>query len=180
MKKWRQWIWAGGFAFWLAALPLHAQDAENRQIAGWVQTLIPYLKWQKGVGRLTICTVGGGRVDEALKELAEKESAEAARRGKKLNPVYVERQTTQSQFKGCDMLYISASETDVVEDIIDKLQDRAVVTVSAIDNFALRGGIIEFMSQGGKLKLRINTRRANQVGVRIDADLLGIAETVQN
>jgi len=165
---------------WLFIPNAYAQSPDEDQLwAKWINNLIPYLKWPVAHNPLVVCTVGRGHVDEFLRASIKTEEAAAARQGKKLTPIQVMPQTMKSSFKDCNVLYVSISETDVVENIIDKLNDRPVVTVSAIPSFALRGGMIEFMRQDGK-PFRINSKQIYQTGVTINADLLAISENVGN
>ena len=57
-------------------------------------------------------------------------------------------------------------------------QRYALLTVSDIDNFAERGGMIGFTTQENKVKLVINPKAATAAGMRIDAQLLEIASRV--
>jgi hypothetical protein len=76
------------------------------------------------------------------------------------------------------MLFISRSERDRVAGILADLNDAPVVTISEINQFALRGGIINFYNEGDKIRFEINPSAAERKGLRISSQLLKRARIV--
>ncbi len=166
-----------------APLPASAQfDSESELVANWVYNLIPYIKWPGNKHHeITVCTVGPTPImNNYLEELIEKEKKQAARQGRKLPPTYVRQKNPISDFKDCDILFIAPSERDIVDDLFYRVRSNPVLTVSTLSDFAAKGGMIEFSVQKNeRVKLFINATIAQNAGLVIDGDLLGIAQSVR-
>lgn len=80
--------------------------------------------------------------------------------------------------EACHILFISQSEADRLAQILTRLQDRAMLTVSDVPRFTERGGIIEFVMEDNKIRLRINVEAARAAEVTISAKLLRLADIV--
>jgi len=78
----------------------------------------------------------------------------------------------------CDILFISSSEKDRLPSLMAALRDLPILTVSEIEGFARRGGIINFIIVGNKIRFEINPDAAKQVGIHISAQLLQLARIV--
>jgi hypothetical protein len=80
----------------------------------------------------------------------------------------------------CDILFISASEKDRLPSIMATLKDLPILTVSEIEGFARRGGMINFITVEKKIRFEINPDAAKQVGIHISSQLLQLARIVTN
>ena len=78
----------------------------------------------------------------------------------------------------CDILFISASEKDRLPTLMAALKDLPILTVSEIEGFAQRGGIINFITVEKKIRFEINPDAAKQVGIHISSQLLQLARIV--
>ncbi len=76
------------------------------------------------------------------------------------------------------MLFISRSESGRLEQIVGSLRGRSILTVGDSENFVRRGGMISFVSERNKLRLRINRDLAAAAGLTISSKLLRVAEIV--
>jgi hypothetical protein len=83
-----------------------------------------------------------------------------------------------AEAKGCQLLFVSRSEGRRLEEIVEKLKGRSVLTVSDVDAFATAGGMVQFVMESGKVRLRINVAAANAAGVKISSKLLRPATIV--
>ena len=81
------------------------------------------------------------------------------------------------KIKACHVLFISRSENDRVEQILQNLQGRNILTVSDIPDFAARGGMIELFMEKNKIRMRINLSAVKAAGLNISSKLLRLAET---
>ncbi len=77
----------------------------------------------------------------------------------------------------CHILFISASEEDRLSDIFQWIEDRAILTVSDIEQFIEKGGMVEFFSRRKKIRLAIDAERVKKVDLHVSATLLKIART---
>src|SRR6267378_1758058 len=101
-------------------------------------------------------------------------------RGEKVNdrPLVVQRYHRVEEIKACHVLFISRSETENLEPIFTNLKGRNVLTVSDAVGFAQRGGMIRFVTEKNKIRLRINLEAAKAAGLTISSKLLRPAEIV--
>ena len=98
-------------------------------------------------------------------------------RGKSLNnhPLTVREVRAATEITNCHILFISSSEKKRLPEILKGLQGSAVLTVSEIDRFAEAGGMINFVSEGNKIRFQINDGVAKTAGLKIGSKLLNLA-----
>jgi hypothetical protein len=82
------------------------------------------------------------------------------------------------EIKSCHVLFISRSETDRLEQIFASLKGRSILTVGDFDGFAQRGGMIRFVMEKNKTRLRIALETAKAGNMTISSKLLRPAEIV--
>jgi len=96
-----------------------------------------------------------------------------------LRPFEIRRYRDLTDIKACNILFISRSENERVTDILAALGKRPILTVSDGDDFAKRGGMIEFVTDKNRIRLRINLEAAQAANVTISSKLLRVAEIVR-
>jgi hypothetical protein len=101
-------------------------------------------------------------------------------RGEKVNnrPLAVQRYRRVEEIKTCHVLFISRSETDRLAEILAHLKGRNILTVGDADNFAQRGGMIRFVMEKNKTRLKVNLEAAKAANLTISSKLLRPAEIV--
>jgi hypothetical protein len=90
----------------------------------------------------------------------------------------IARSNNVQDLKGCQLIFVSDSERDHVSDILAALDPEAVLTVSDIESFARRGGVINFFLQGNKVRFEINPTSARHEGIRISSQLLSLGRII--
>ncbi len=78
----------------------------------------------------------------------------------------------------CHLLYIARSAKDQLAGILAAAAPQAALTVSDIDQFAHRGGMIGFYLEGKKIRFEINAALAQQHGLKLNAQLLSLGKIV--
>ena len=78
----------------------------------------------------------------------------------------------------CRILFISSSEVSQWKEISTALKTLSVLTVSDMPQFARRGGIIQFLLDGNKVRFDINLAATERVGLNLSSELLKLAVTV--
>src|SRR5207248_1219657 len=96
-------------------------------------------------------------------------------RGQKL---VVERYRTVEEIKTCHILYISQSESNRLDHILEKLDKKPILTVSDIPGSAPQGVMIRFFPEGSKIRFRINAEAAREAKLSLSSILLRVAEIV--
>jgi YfiR/HmsC-like len=100
-------------------------------------------------------------------------------RGEKVNnrPLLVQRYRRVGEIKTCQVLFISRSENDRLEQIVTGLKGRNILTVGDLEDFALRGGMIQLFTEKNKIRMRINLGAVKAANLTISSKLLRVAET---
>jgi len=82
------------------------------------------------------------------------------------------------EVKTCHILFINASGQNRLEDVLGTLRDRAILTVGDDAGFAQRGGMIRFVSEKSRIRVKINLAAAAAANLTISSKLLRAAEIV--
>jgi hypothetical protein len=80
---------------------------------------------------------------------------------------------------GCRILFISSSEDEQLKVIIAALDHMGVLTVSDIPQFSDRGGMIEFVPEGSRVRFQVNLKAAQDAGLMLSSELLKVAVAVK-
>ena len=117
---------------------------------------------------LTFCVLGrdpfGGALDEAL----EGQSVHG-------RPVRVRLVADIPALPSCQAVFLPGSETYRSAEVLESLRDSSVLTVGEAKDFALRGGVINFVMQEGKVRFQINVAAAARARLKINFRLLQLA-----
>lgn len=82
------------------------------------------------------------------------------------------------QVRDCHILYVSRSEQANLETIISGSHGLPVLTISDSDRFTNLGGMVRFVMEDGKVRLRINAAAAKVEGVVLSSKILRHATIV--
>jgi len=101
-------------------------------------------------------------------------------RGQKVNhrPLAIQRYRGLEEIKTCHLLFVSQSEKYRLDQILASLKDRNILTVGDAESFAQRGGMVRFVTEKNKIRLRINLEAATEAKLTISSKLLRPAEIV--
>lgn len=101
-------------------------------------------------------------------------------RGETVNgrPFVIRRFKRRDEISECHILFISRSEEAHLDQIIGALTGRSILTVGDMDEFSRRGGMIHFVTEDKKVRLRINIGAAKLAGLKISSKLLRPAQIV--
>lgn len=168
---------AGGVNEAFRAGSAHAQPAplEYQVKAAFLYQFIKFIEWPPQAFRLpnqTICigVVDGSPISGALQAVEGKEV-----KGRR---VVVKRFKTPEELEFCHILFISAAMADHVPEILERLKGTSTLTVSEIDGFARRGGIINLITVEDKVQFEINVEAAGRANLQISSHLLRLARIV--
>jgi YfiR/HmsC-like len=93
--------------------------------------------------------------------------------------VVARRLTLAQEAAGCRVVFISTSEESRLKDVLAALDKSSVLTVSDIERFAQRGGMIQFVLQGDRVRFEVNPASAAEAGLTLSSDLLKVAVAVR-
>ena len=99
-------------------------------------------------------------------------------RGEKVNghPLLVQRYRRGNDIKSCQVLFISRSEADRLDQILASLRGRSILTVGDTDDFNARGGMIRLAIEKNKVRMHIKPEAARAANLTISSKLLRLAE----
>jgi hypothetical protein len=78
----------------------------------------------------------------------------------------------------CRIVFISASEAGQWKEILAALGTSSILTVSDMPQFSRRGGIIQFLLDGNKVRFEINLAATERVRLKLSSQLLKLAVIV--
>jgi hypothetical protein len=90
-------------------------------------------------------------------------------------PLLIKEPHSASEWTNCHILFISTSEKKRLPEILGSLHGASVLTVSETDGFTQTGGMINFVSEGNKIRFQINEAAAKAAGLKISSKLLSLA-----
>lgn len=79
----------------------------------------------------------------------------------------------------CQILFISSSEANRLNKIIEALDKNAVLTVSDIPQFSRRQGMIQFVSEENRIRFEVNLTATQRAGLTLSSELLKVATAVR-
>jgi hypothetical protein len=101
-------------------------------------------------------------------------------RGERVNnrSLLIRRYHSDKELGECQVLFISQSEAGRLDDILQRLNNRSVLTVSDSPGFGQRGGMVLFVMEDHHVRLRINADAAKAAHLTISSKLLRAADIV--
>ena len=80
---------------------------------------------------------------------------------------------------GCHVVFIAYSEQKRIDDIVSQLGTMPILSISEIDRFTDRGGIIGLTTEGDRVQFEINASAADRAKLTVSARLLAAASSVR-
>lgn len=90
-------------------------------------------------------------------------------------PLVVRRIQQIGDVDTCHLLFVSSSERSRFSQIVAYTSELPILTVADGGNFAKRGGIINLVITGNKVRFEINPNAASRAGLQLSAQLLKLA-----
>lgn len=102
---------------------------------------------------------------------------EEAVEGKQINDrsVMVQHIDTMEELRKCHMIFVCRSESDRLGPILAEVRGDNVLTVGETDKFISKGGMINFVMVGDKVRFEINNSAAWHAGLKISSQLSSVA-----
>lgn len=85
---------------------------------------------------------------------------------------------TGENLRGAHILFISASERKRLPMILSGLAGSSVLTVSDAPGFLDAGGMIQFLSESGRVRFAISVNAANRAKLKFSSKLLSLAKVI--
>lgn len=93
--------------------------------------------------------------------------------------VAARRISSPQESANCQILFLSSAEADRLDKILESLDKSAVLTVSDMPQFSQRGGMIQFVLEGNRVRFEVNLTAAQNAGLTLSSELLKVATAVR-
>jgi len=170
-----------GIAWLLLGLSsMHGQRAKPTEYevkATYLYNFSRFVEWPAKVthaqgGSFVICVLGKDPFGASLNAIL----ADEATTGK---TVVAQRIPTPQDAVNCRVLFISSSEDTHLKQILATLGQASVLTVSELPEFTQRGGMVQFVSDGNRVRFEVNLASAEHAGLTLSSELLKVAVNVR-
>ena len=158
-------------------VPTHAQTSREYQVKSvFLFNFAQFTEWPPKAfpdpkGPFIIGLLGTDPFGKSLEDTVRDERA----RGRRIE---IRHYRKVEEIKTCHILYISQSETARLGHILAVLKGKPVLTVSDIENAAIRGVMIRFITEHNRIRLRVNPEAVKAARLQLSSKLLRAAEIV--
>ena len=136
-----------------------------------------FVEWPAGAPgrdaeRFTICVLGRDPFGQVLDRVLAGETLHGRRAATK-------RISSAREASGCQLVFISESEREDLGEALGLLRETSVLTVSDMDGFSSRGGMIQLVLEEERVRFEVNLAAATNAGLRLSSELLKVARAVR-
>ena len=163
------------------AIPvLHAQNprpTDYQVKATYLYNFGRFIEWPGKVaaaqgGSFTVCVLGQDPFGPSLDATLAGETIGG-------KTVVAKRISSDEESGDCQILFLSLTDDSRLNKIIVDLNKKAVLTVSDMSQFVKRGGMIQFVLEGKKVRFEVNLTAAQHAGLTLSSELLKVATAVK-
>ena len=170
---------AAGAWMLFGAAGLAAQQAAPSEFqvkAAYIYNFGKFVKWPAVApanqsGSFTICVLDGDPFGNTLQSDLAGESVDG-------KPVAVKRLPRAHDAAACHILFIGSAQGKDLGQILAAVDQASVLTVSDMPDFSKRGGMIQFILEGDRVRFEINLDSAEKSHLVFDSELLKVAAAV--
>ena len=120
-----------------------------------------------------ICVIGQNPFGHALEDDAQGEQIQGL-------PLEVKTIASAREAGECRILFMGGSSTtDEIAGVLAAVRGAPVLTVSDMADFTSRGGVIQFVLIGSRVRFRINLGNAQRAGIKLSSQLLRVAVSIE-
>lgn len=140
--------------------------------AAYLYQFTKFAQWPVGFFKhkdapIRICVLGRNPFGEILNNFSTKKSQD--------RPITIEFLSSLEQASFCHLVFISQSEEKRLTQILKHLKHVPVLTVSDMDDFSRRGGMIGFVPKQRKVGIEINVQSSKIANIKLSSKLLKVA-----
>ena len=177
-KRLIQW---GLLLIFFGAIPLNSANLptirEYQIKAVYLYNFANFIKWPRATfesssAPFQICVLGDDPFRTQLDLVVENEKIKG-------RVVKIQRIHYVEESDSCQIVFVSQSKQRYQAHIFAYLQQRPVLTVSDIENFATKGGMVQFYHRGNKIRFIIAPQAVRGAGLQASSRLLQIAKIVR-
>lgn len=166
-------FFAGTSAFTGRAISAQQAPTEYQVKAAYLFNFLKFVDWPGDSSKdsqapWVIGIVGESPIGEALPRLIEGKTVQ----GRALQVKFFQ---SAENMRGCNILFISASESRRLLPILAGLRGSSVLTVGDTDRFIESGGMIQFVIEDGSVRLAIDVGVTSRAQLKVSSKLLSLA-----
>ena len=167
------WAFAGGPDADSAAPPV--KPTEYQVKAAYLYNFGKFIHWPDAGKNesFAICVLGRDPFGSVLDETLANEHID----GQKVTALRLTR--AQEAASSCRIVFIGSSESGRLNEILPTLGKGNVLTVADMPQFTMRGGMIQFILQGDRVRFEVNLAAAQRAGLSLSSELLKVATSVR-
>ncbi len=159
----------------LSSMGLIANGTAYKIKAAYLYQFTKFTQWPEALfstpdAPIRICVIGRNPFGKILDAFSTRTSQQ--------RHLTIEYLSSLQNITNCHIIYISSSEEKRLTQIIERVQYSPVLTVSDMENFTRRGGIIGFVPKNRKVGIEINVNASRQAGTKLSSKLLKVATLV--
>ena len=163
----------------LMLTPVHAEIFDQYQVkAVFLYNLTNFIKWPNANAKdferpFTIIVLGRDNLGTYLDRAISKETAHG-------RSIVIKRVKSLDDLRQqpCDLLFIGEDQQTIWPRIRAYTRQHAILTVSDVEGFAHRGGMVNLLTSGRRIRIEINIIEAKRSGFDISAKLLKLSRIV--
>jgi hypothetical protein len=155
--------------------PTTARVDEYRLKAAILYNIARFVEWPSAAfgdagSPVVVCVIGADPFGDVLDQ---------AVRGRTIGARAMVIRRLPNPNEGCHIVFIAYSEQKRVSDIIERLAASSTLTISEVDRFTERGGVVGLASHGDRIRFDINADAADRAKLIVSARLLALASAVR-
>ncbi len=159
---------------------LNAQQSKPTEYqvkAAYLYNFGRFVKWPPGLAAgkgdsFPVCVLGRDPFGSILDSTLAGEALEG-------KPVVIRRIARPQDAADCRILFVSSTEENHLKEILSAIDQAGVLTVSDIPGFSRRGGMIQFVVEGDRIRFEINLATAESAKLVLSSELLKVAAAVR-
>ncbi len=166
-----------GLLFAVSSVLAEQKPNEYQVEAAYLYNFGRFVEWPaKGTttksDAFTICVLGEDPFGQALDATFAGATIEN-------KSVVARRISSPNDSTDCQILFLSSSEANRLNKIIESLNKTAILTVSDMPQFSKRGGMIQFVLEGSRVRFEVNLSATQKAGLTLSSELLKVATVVR-
>ena len=169
-----------GLAISFAATAAHGVSKGYKVRAAYLYNFLKYIDWPGSSfsgadAPISICVLGEDRFEGILETATSGKSV----KGRAVSIKNFPAGAPAPPASECQILFISDSEKDRVDELLAAVAGSAIATVSEVGGFGEKGGMLNFSMQGAKMKVELNMGAAEKAGLKVSAKLQQVSTPVE-
>jgi len=151
---------------------IYAYQLENKLKVLIIGKVAKYISWQESDKDMFIITVLRDNDENLFDDIYQDKKI-------KHKPVSIRYIDDIKQLQKTDILYLSPSNSKKLPQILERLKNKNIFTISDIRGFAEKGGMMQIYFASQRVKLKINLENTQQENFKIKSSLLRISDVLR-